>query len=52
MEMSNEFLQILTDKVILHKGEREKLKKLAKKITKVPYTIKIPSEYLTGGKVV
>jgi len=31
--------------------ESQKLKKLAKSITKVPDTIKIPSEYLTGGKM-
>lgn len=48
--MNNEFLKILTDRFILHKGEREKLKTLAQKITKVPDIIHIPSEYLTGKK--
>jgi len=45
--MSDNILQSLTNNVIFIKGERDSLKILSKKITKVPKIIKIPSEYLT-----
>lgn len=44
--MSDNVLQSLTNNVIFVKDERQSLRKLAKKITKVPDTIHIPSEYL------
>ncbi len=40
-------LQNLTNNVIFRQHEKENLKRLANKITKVPTTIKIPVEYLT-----
>jgi len=40
-------LQNLTNNVIFRKHERDSLKKLASKITKVPPVITIPKEYLT-----
>jgi len=40
-------LQNLTNNVIFRQREKESLKKLACKITKVPTSIKIPTEYLT-----
>jgi len=43
--MPEEILQSLTNNIIFFKQERENLKKLANKITKVPDTITIPSEY-------
>jgi len=46
--MSDNILQSLTNNIIFAKGERESLRKLAKKITKVPDSIHIPSEYLVG----
>ncbi len=46
--MPDNVLQSLTNNVIFIKGEKESLKKLAGKITKVPETIKIPKEYLVG----
>jgi hypothetical protein len=41
-------LQNFTSDVILKKYEKISLKKLAKKITKVPDTINIPIEYLVN----
>jgi len=41
-------LESLTGNLIFGIGEKKKLRKLASKITKVPETIKIPSEYLAG----
>lgn len=45
--MPDNVLQSLTNNIIFVKGERDSLKKLSHKITKVPKTIKIPTEYLT-----
>jgi len=44
----SEVLQALTDKIILTHDEKEKLKKFASKITKLPEKIVIPGEYLEG----
>ncbi len=44
--MIDNVLQNLTNNVILRKNERDSLRKLAGKITKVPDSIHIPSEYL------
>ena len=46
--MIDNVLQNLTNNVILKKHERASLRKLARKITKVPNIINIPSEYLTN----
>lgn len=46
--MSDNILQSLTNNVIFAKEEQKSLKKLARKITKVPEIIKIPKEYLVG----
>lgn len=48
--MVDNVLQNLTNNVIFRKHERDSLKKLANKITKVPETIHIPAEYLVGEK--
>ena len=50
--MGDNVLQNLTNNVIFRQHEKDSLKKLAGKITKVPKTIHIPAEYLTdfGGK--
>jgi hypothetical protein len=45
--MTEEILQNLTANLVFRKAERENLRKLASKITKVPDIIKIPKEYLT-----
>ncbi len=44
--MVDNVLQNLTNNVILRLNEKKSLIKLAKKITKVPDSIHIPSEYL------
>lgn len=49
--MTDKILQSLTNNVIFSMNEKKSLKKLANKITKIPETIKIPSEYLVGGKI-
>ena len=50
MGITNIILETLTNNVIFGIGEKEKLRKRAKKITKTPEIIKIPSEYLVGEK--
>ena len=46
--MVDSMLQSLTNDVILKHYEKVSLKKLAKKITKVPETINVPIEYLVN----
>ena len=46
--MPDNILQSLTNNIIFVKGERDSLKKLSRKIIKVPKIIKIPTEYLTN----
>lgn len=46
--MIDNVLQNLTDTIILRHSEKLNLRKIAKKIKKVPDTIHIPSEYLVG----
>jgi len=48
LSISEYYTRKLKDK----RSESQILKKFAKKITKVPKSIKIPSEYLTGEKFV
>jgi len=48
---TTDILASLTSNLIFGVGEKEKLRKLAKKITKFPETINIPSEYLVGEKI-
>lgn len=48
--MTEELLQNLTNNIIFFKQEKENLRKLAKKIIKIPENIIIPSEYFTGEK--
>ena len=48
--MKDNILQSLTNNVVFSMNEKKSLRKLAGKITKIPESIKIPSEYLVGEK--
>ena len=45
-EPSQTILECMTNNIIFRMHEKESLKRLAQKITKVPDIIHIPSEYL------
>jgi len=45
-QLDHTILDCMTNNIIFRMHEKKNLQKLAKKITKVPDTIHIPSEYL------
>jgi len=45
-QLNHTILDCMTNNIIFRMHEKKNLQKLAKKITKVPDTIHIPSEYL------